>query len=88
VTLSVADAVAPPGGALSLSVAPLSGTREHTITVVPNSRAYLITEWAEDTPPALYIFAVKASSGGQTAEANLELHITRVLRTYLPVVYK
>lgn len=88
VTLSVADAVAPPGGALSLSVAPLSGTREHTITVVPNSRAYLITEWAEDTPPARYIFAVKAVSGGQTAEANLELHITRVLRTYLPVVYK
>lgn len=88
VTLSVADAAPPPGGALRLSSVPVPGTGVATLIVAPTSRVYAIAEWVEDTPPGLYLFTVGAVSGAQSSEVDLALQIGTALKTYLPMVMK
>jgi hypothetical protein len=86
VTLSVAGAAPPPGGALRLSSVPVPGTGGPTLTVAPTGRVYAIVEWVADTPPGLYLFTVAAVGGAQSSEVDLALHIAMKLKWYFPIM--
>jgi hypothetical protein len=88
VSLSVADAAPPPGGALRLSLLPVPGAGGPTLTVLPPGRVYAIAEWGGETPPGLYLFTVAAVSGAQSSPVNLALHIATALKWYYPIVMK